>query len=142
MSIRKVLVAGLLALGAAGVAVAEGSHNGEDSHGRHHGHGPMGHASVEMAAMHNIMAELISAKTGKSVAEIKALFEKSGPHDAIESLGLTRDDMRPLFEKAHAQLIDKAAAAGLITADQATTLRAAPLPDHKGPPPAHDDDRE
>lgn len=112
MLTRKILVAGLLALGAAGLAYA-GSGKG------------FGHASVEFAAMHNIMAELLSAKTGKTQAEIAALFDAGGPHAVAEKLGLKREDMRELMKEARGTLITRAAAANLITADQAEKLRAA-----------------
>jgi hypothetical protein len=132
MTIRKVLLAGVLAIGAAGVAVAAAEPSRGDDGARHEGHHmrhDMMRASVEVQAMHNLMAELLSAKTGKSASEIKALFEKAGnPHAVTEQLGLSHDDMRALHEKAHGQLIDKAAAAGLITAEQAAKLHAAPLP--------------
>ena len=142
MKVRNVMVAGLLALGAAGLAYAATDNAGPDDgvqqmHRMHHMRG-MARASVEVAAMHNILAEELSARTGKTTEEIKALFEKSNPHDAMQQLGLTHDDMRPLMEQAHATLIDRAAAAGLITADQAKRLHETPLPHpggRRGPPP-------
>lgn len=131
MFIRSILAAGLLALGAAGVVSAEG----DAGHGMHHRHAFMG-ASVEHMAMHNIMADLLSAKTGRSQAEIRALFEGSNPHDAIAKLGVSRDDMHALMKQAHDTLITKATAAGLITADQAQKIRSMPHPEHDGPPPS------
>lgn len=145
MLVRKVVAAGLLALGAAGLAFAasESTTPGADTgeHHMHHRHGPMG-PSVERAAMHNIMAELLSAKTGKPVAEITALFENNDPHEAIEQLGLKPEDLRPLFKQAHETLIQKAQAAGLITAAQATKLRAEPLPEHMGHRPPEEDEKQ
>jgi hypothetical protein len=145
MAMKNILAAGLIAASVVGAAFAagdRGDRQGErsgDDHARHM-HGAMRHASVEMTAMHNILADLLSAKTGKSAGEVKALFEKSdNPHEAMESLGLSRDDMRTLHDQARAKLIDKAATAGLITAEQATQLRAAKLPRH-GPRPPRDDD--
>jgi hypothetical protein len=85
----------------------------------------MRHASVEFAAMHNIMAELLSAKTGKTPAEIAALFDAGGPHEVAEKLNLTHEDMKPLFKEARATLNTRAQAANLITAAQAEKLRAA-----------------
>jgi len=124
MQLKKILAVGLIALGAAGVAFASGDREGGEGKA-HRMHGEMRHASVEFAAMHNIMADLLSAKTGKSVAEIRALFDKSGPHEAFEQLGLSKDEIRPLFKEARQTLITRAAAAGLITAQQAEHLRAA-----------------
>lgn len=121
MLARKILAVGLLALGAAGVAFA----GSDGPTKRHRVHGPMGHASVEFAALHNIMADLLSAKTGKTPAEITALFDAGGPHEVAEKLGLKHEDMKPLFREARATLITRAAAAGLITAQQAEKLRAA-----------------
>ena len=131
MYVRSMLVAGLLALGSAGAVFAEGgSHEG-----MHHRHPFMG-ASVEHMAMHNIMADLLSAKTGRSPAEIKALFEGADPHEAIEKLGISRDDMHKLMEQAHETLLTRATAAGLITAEQAQKIRSAPRREHDGPPPS------
>lgn len=141
MNVRKIAVAATLALAAAGAAFAATDTKAPADQDRD---GPMHHRmhgmpfSVERVAMHNIMAELLSAKTGRSQDEIRALFEGNDPRDAIEKLGLSHDDMRALFQQAHLTLIQKAQAAGLITADQAAKLKAAPLPDHHGPRP--DDD--
>jgi len=138
MLARKILAVGLLALGAAGIAFAAGDGPGK----RQRGHGPMGHASVEFAAMHNIMAELLSAKTGKTPAEITALFDAGGPHAVAEELGLTHEDMKPLLKEARGTLITRAAAAGLITAQQAEKLRAAKVEmRHKDRHDDDDDDR-
>ena len=137
MLARKILVAGLLALGAAGVAFAAGDGPARGKRG----HGPMGHASVEFAAMHNIMAELLSAKTGKTPAEIAALFDAGGPHEVAEKLNLTHEDMKPLFKEARATLITRAQAANLITAAQAEKLRAAKIEmrHRRGPHPEGDE---
>lgn len=146
MKLKNIVVAGLLALGAAGVAIAgSGGGDGERTVVKHRMHGKGGHPpSVEFAAMHNIMAELLSAKTGKTTAEIQALFEEGGPHGVAEKLGLKDEDIKPLFKEARSTLITRAAAAGLITAQQAEKLRAAKIEmrmRHKrGPGPDHDED--
>ena len=137
--LKQLWVAGLLALGAAGAAVAAddpvverhvikhgaGDEPTVERHVIRHRGGPMGHASLEHAAMHNIMAEQLSAKTGKTVAEIQALFDKGGPHQAFEALGIADDDVGPLFQEARRTLITRAAAAGLVTAQQAEKMRSA-----------------
>lgn len=130
MKATKILAAMGLALGVAGAALAErGEHGSHGEHGdrmvkrhfvRHHG--------VEMAAMHNIMAELISARTGKSVGEVQAAFEDGHPHEAFEKLGLSEDDARALRKQAREKLVVKAQAAGLITSAQAEKIRSQPEP--------------
>ena len=131
MQFRKVLVAGLLALGAAGgigAAMAAGGDSDAPRAERHViKHRMHGAASVEFTAMHNIMAELLSARTGKTTAEIQALFEKGGPHEAFDALGLTREDVQPLFKEARLKLIARATSAGLITSQQAEKLKAAKM---------------
>ena len=143
MHFRSIPAAGLRAGGTAGALAASQTAPPPDAmagHGKHHEgmhHGGM-RFSVEHVAMHNIMAELISQKTGRSVAEVRGLFENGDPRAAFDKLGLSRDDVHAMMKTAHGQLIDKAAAAGLITADQAATLHAAPIPEHPGhdgPPP-------
>ena len=129
MQLKKILAVGLLALGAAGVAFASGDREGGKGKG-HRAHGEMRHASVEFAAMHNIMADLLAARTGKTAGEIQALFEANGPRQAFEELGLSKDEMRPLMKEARQTLITRAAAAGLITAQQAEKLRAAEVKMH------------
>jgi hypothetical protein len=140
---RNIVVVGLLALGAAGAAVAAddriverhvvksggpGDEQVERRVIKHRGGpGHMGHFSIEHAAMHNIMAEQLSAKTGKTPAEIQALFDKSGPHETFEALGLADEDFGPLFQEARKTLITRAQAAGLITAQQAEKMRAAKI---------------
>lgn len=129
---KKILVAGLVALGAAGLAWA-GSDKPRDGERieKRHVVKEFGHASVEFAAMHNIMAELLSAKTGKTQAEIAAMFDKGGPHEVAEELDLKREDMRDLMKEARGTLITRAAAAKLITAEQAEKLRAAKFEVHQ-----------
>lgn len=135
MYVRSILAASLLALGAAGALAASkpAPPDVPQGHGMHHGgmHGMR--FSVERVAMHNIMAELISQKTGRPVAEVRALFENGDPREALDKLGLSHDEVHAMMKTAHSQFIDKAAAAGLITADQAAKLHAAPMPDR--PPP-------
>ena len=130
MQLKKMVAMGLIALGAMGVAYAGGKdEDGERVEIRHKIHGPGPHraASLEFAAMHNIMVELLSAKTGKTTAEIDALWEKGGPHSVAETLKLSEDDMKPLFQQAHRTLVDRALAANLITAAQAEQLRQAKI---------------
>jgi hypothetical protein len=121
MKIRQLLLGTALAIAATGVVVASAAERSHEAHMKMHGP----HASVEFTAMHNIMAELLSAKTGKTVAEIQAAFEQGGPEAVHEKLGLSHEQLAPIFKEARATLITRAAAAGLITAEQAEKLRAA-----------------
>lgn len=130
MQLSKWVAVGVLALGAAGLAgtalAGDAPAPRAERHViKHRMHGPGGHVSVEHAAMHNIMAELLSAKTGKTTTEIQALFDKGGPREAFDALGLDDEEVRPLFKEARARLIDRAAKAGLITSEQAEKLRKA-----------------
>ena len=131
MLARKVTVAALLALGVAGLAYAGTSERHGDQERIVERHKVMGHASVEFAAMHNIMAELLSAKTGKTQSEIAALLDEGGPHAVAEKLGLKREEMQSLFKEARGTLITRAESAHLITAQQAEKLRAAKVEMHK-----------
>lgn len=134
MSARKMVVAGLLALCATGLAVASDKDKRvEDKRVERmvEVHKVRGHASVEFAAMHNIMGELLSAKTGKTPAEIAALFDEGGPHAVAEKLGLEKDEMRTIMKEARSTLITRAQAANLITAQQAEKLRVAKVDIHK-----------
>ena len=138
MQARKYLGAGIILLVAVTGAFAanDAASRGERHVMKMHGmHGPGHPPSVEFAAMHNIMAELLSARTGKTTAEIQALFEKGGPHEAFETLGLSHDEVKPLFQQARLTLIDRAAKAGLITAAQAEKLRTAKVEFNHGPMP-------
>jgi hypothetical protein len=121
MRIRTLVTAGLVALGVAGAAMAG---DGEHRVVKHKMHGG---ASVEFMAMHNIMAEQLSAKSGKTVAEINALFEKGGPHEVADALGIKHEEMRDLMKQARITLIARAQAANLITAAQAEKLRQAKI---------------
>ena len=125
MKLTTLVTAGLVALGIASVAMAG---DGEHRVAKHKMHGG---ASVEFVAMHNIMTEQLSAKTGKTVAEINALFEKGGPHEVADTLGLKREEMRDLLKQARATLITRAQAANLITAAQADKLRQARIEMHE-----------
>jgi hypothetical protein len=133
MKIRNLLLGTALAVAAAGAALA-GTTEMREKHVRMQHDG---HASVEFAAMHNIMGELLSAKTGKTQAEIAALFDEGGPHAVAEKLGLSHEDFAPVFKEARATLITRAAAAGLITAQQAEKLRSAKVEIRHGDGP-HD----
>jgi hypothetical protein len=135
MSARKMVVAGLLALCATGLAqAADKDKRVEDKRVERvvevHKVKGMRHASVEFAAMHNIMAELLSAKTGKTPAEIAALFDEGGPHEVAETLGLKKEEMRALMKEARGTLITRAQAANLITTEQAERLRQAKFEVH------------
>jgi len=121
MKIRTLAIVGALALSAAAAVFADDD-GGKRRFVKHHDH-----PSVEFAAMHNIMAELLSAKTGRTPAEITALFDAGGPPEVVEKLGLKHEDMRPIFKEARATLITRAQAANLITAAQAQELRAAKI---------------
>jgi hypothetical protein len=126
MNLKRLLIGSALVVAVAGVAfAAEDSHHGARMKMRAHAQ-----ASVEFAAMHNIMTELLSAKTGKTPAEINALFESGGPPEVAEKLGLKHEEMEPLFKEARATLITRAQAANLITAAQAEKLRAAKVEMH------------
>ena len=140
MLARKVTVAALLALGVAGLAYAgSGERSGDHEQRIVERHKVMGHASVEFAAMHNIMAELLSAKTGKTQSEIAALLDEGGPHAVAEKLGLKREEMQSLFKEARGTLITRAESAHLITAQQAEKLRAAKVEMHKPRGPEHEE---
>jgi hypothetical protein len=132
MSARKVVVAGLLALCATGLAQASDKDKRVEEKRVVEVHKVKGmrHASVEFAAMHNIMAELLSAKTGKTPAEIAALFDEGGPHEVAETLGLKKEEMRALMKEARGTLITRAQAANLITSEQAERLRQAKFEMH------------
>lgn len=122
MNLRVNLVA---ALTAAIVTSAALAHEPEaPRHVRMHGPHSMSLAHV---AMRNVVAELAAAKSGKPLAEVRAVFEKSHPHAAMEALGLSEDDMKVLFQQAHTTLVDRAATAGLITPEQAQELRGAKI---------------
>jgi hypothetical protein len=124
MKLRTLVTAGLVALGVASVAMAG---DGE----RRVKHKIHGGASVEFMAMHNIMAEQLSAKSGKTVAEINALFEKGGPHEVADALGIKKEEMRDLMKQSRITLIARAQAANLITAAQAEKLRQAKIEVHE-----------
>lgn len=144
MSARKVVVAGLLALCATGLAQASDQDKRVDKRVDEkrvvevHKVKGMGHASVEFAAMHNIMAELLSTKTGKTPAEIAAMFDAGGPHEVAEQLGLKGEEMRALMKEARGTLITRAQAANLITSEQAERLRQAKFEVHRKR--GHDDE--
>lgn len=146
MQLKKYVAVGLLAVGAAGAAFAGSADEGARGPGyrvKHHviGGPDGGPISVEFAAMRNIMAELLSAKTGRTPAEIRTLFEKGGPREAFEQLGLSEDQVRPLFQEARTTFISRATAAGLITAEQAEKLKAAKVEMRhvRRPPDANDE---
>lgn len=121
---KKMMAIGLIAFGAAGAAMAgsdaTGAGDGERKVVRQRMHGP----GLESAALHNIMAEQLSAKTGKTVAEIRGMLEKGG-RDAFAELGIKDEEIRPLFKEARLTLISRMQAARLITPEQAEKARTA-----------------
>jgi hypothetical protein len=138
MKVKSLVIAGLLALGAAATAAVAG-----DGERRKVEHRVKGNASVEFTAMRNIIAEQLSAKTGKTQAEITAMFDKGGPHEVAEQLNLKKEDMREVMKEARQTLITRALAAKLITAEQAEKLRAAKIEvRHKRVHKEHDEDGE
>lgn len=145
MKMQSVLIGVVAAASLLGGTTATRADDGASPHGRQVKFVRKLGPSVEHAAMQNIMAEALSAKTGRSVAEIKALFADSPPPEVARELGLSETDMKSLFKQSRETLIQRAAAAGLITAEQATELRNAKLPDRMrhGPgelPPPDDDE--
>ena len=76
MLARKIIVAGLLALGATGIALAADSDKRVDEKRIVEKHVVRGHASVEFAAMHNIMGELLSAKNLDFMERAREVAEK------------------------------------------------------------------
>lgn len=132
MQFRKFAAAGLLALGALGTGVALAADDGKEErvverHVIKHRGGPGHMASVEHAAMRNIMVEQLSARTGKTTTEIQALFEQGGPMEAFETLGVSDEDARAMHQQARQTLIERAQRAGLITAAQAEKLKQAKI---------------
>ena len=126
----KSLIAGALALGAL-TAYAQsgppqqrgqqqmqmqggGQQQGQQGMGMQHGPPP---ASVERAAIHKIMAEEMAKASGRKPAEIAKMLASSPPPEVARQLGLQPEAMKSAMQTAHATLIQKALAAGLI--DQA-----------------------
>lgn len=131
-NIRKpVAILALAALGLAGTAIA-GHHGDGDHRGGGRGGPP---ASVERAAMHNLLAERLAGSTGRDAAGIASLLGETPPWQVADKLGLSPEQMHEAVQSARATLIERAAAAGLITAAQAKELAAArpPAPPEGGP---------
>jgi hypothetical protein len=122
MKVRSLVAAGTVALAALATAAFAGDREHRKVEHRVHGN-----ASVEFTALHNIIAEQLSAKTGKTQAEITAMFDKGGPHEVAEQLNLKKEDMREVMKEARQTLITRAQAAKLITAEQAEKLRTAKI---------------
>lgn len=103
-----------------------------------HGHGRGGHdgrpPSVERLAMQNLLAASLAQSTGHDAGEISALLAESRPPKVAEQLGIDVDAMREAMKAARATLIERSLAAGLITAEQATTLSTAAPPKGQRPP--------
>ncbi len=83
------------------------------------------HASMERIAVGNVLSADLATRTGKSQAEVSAMLKDKGPRETAEALGLDRDTMHAAMKSAHQTVIDKAVAAQLITAEQATGLAEA-----------------
>ncbi|HVT36560.1 MAG TPA: hypothetical protein VHE37_13310, partial [Nevskiaceae bacterium] len=81
--------------------------------GEHHGPPP----SVERAAIHKLLAQELSRASGRAPSEITQMLATSPPPEVARQLGLQPDAVKSAMQNAHAQLIQKALAAGLI--DQA-----------------------
>ena len=133
MKLRTLLSTSLLALivGGGGPAAAEDAGRPHREHIVRH----IGRVSVERAAMRNILAEQLSARTGRSAAEIADMFESAPPPEAARQLGLSEADMKAVIDQARTALIQRATAAGLITPEQAEQIRMAPRNERMGPPP-------
>lgn len=127
MEIRRTLPALLLAVSA--TAAAAQTEPPFHADGRH----PP--PSVERMAMANIAAELLSQQTGRSAAEIASLLETAPPHKVAAQLGLDEEAFRGLHRTVRTTLIQRAADTGLITPEQAETLRAGPVPEKPRPSP-------
>jgi hypothetical protein len=139
MRIRNVVIGAALAVSLIGGAPAIAADDDATPRGHHvkfvHRMGP----SVEHAAMQNIVADALSAKTGRSAVEIKTMLEDDPPHEVAKDLGLSEADMKGLFKQSRETLIQRASAAGLITAEQAAELRkAAPMHDRMYKRPGRD----
>jgi hypothetical protein len=96
----------------------------------HHEHGGP-RASIERAAMDNLLAAELAQSTGRDQADISQRLERSPPSVVANELGVSHETMMQAMQTAHASLIQKALAAGLITDAQAQKLSAMPAP----PPP-------
>lgn len=62
------------------------------------------------------------------------MLESAPPPEAARQLGLDEAEMKAVFDQARTTLIQRAAAAGLITQEQAERIRAAPSNGRTGPP--------
>ena len=83
------------------------------------------HASMERIAVGNVLSADLATRTGKSQDEISAMLKDKGPRETAEALGLDRETMHAAMKNAHQTVIDRAVAAQLITAEQATGLAQA-----------------
>jgi hypothetical protein len=120
--IEAMAVTGLV-LAQSGVVAADTGPANPPPFMRHDG-GPR--ASVERAAMNNLLAAELAASTGRDPAEISQLLESSPPPEVASQLGLSRDAMVQALQTAHTALIQRALAAGLITQAQAEKLASMP----------------
>lgn len=83
--------------------------------------------SLERMAIGNAMAAELATRTGRSADEIGAMLKNDGPRKTAETLGLDRDAMKEAMRNAREKVITQAAQAQLITAEQAQTLKDAPM---------------
>lgn len=91
-------------------------------------------ASVEQMAMQNLLAASLAQSTGRDAAEIGSLLAQSRPPEVAQQLGIDSDAMLAAMKAARATLIERSLAAGLITAEQAETLKATSPPPGRRPP--------
>lgn len=83
--------------------------------------------SLERMAIGNALAAELATRTGRSADEISAMLKDDGPRKTAETLGLDRDAMKEAMRSARDKVITQAAQAQLITAEQAQTLKDAPM---------------
>ena len=83
--------------------------------------------SLERMAIGNALAAELATRTGRSAEEISAMLKDEGPRKTAETLGLDRDAMKDAMRSAREKVITQAAQAQLITAEQAQTLKDAPM---------------
>lgn len=84
--------------------------------------------------MQNLLAASLAQSTGRDATEIGNLLAQSRPPRVAEQLGIDSDAMLTAMKAARATLIERSLAAGLITAEQAETLKATSPPPGRRPP--------
>lgn len=83
--------------------------------------------SLERMAIGNALSAELATRTGRSAEEIGAMLKNDGPRKTAETLDLDRDAMKAAMRSAREKVITQAAQAQLITAEQAQTLKQAPM---------------